>query len=158
MVSTKRKHLDIKACHWLPCSIKYDGLAPVHMFFRPETVEEETNPSVDEDKPDTGEDGQKYSHLAASFRGRGLLANEIHKLPENVLGCTLSPELHDQKKLRTGDSFHEIIEWEHEWDKKMLLPKSGANESIVQSESSVQKSIALIELLRAVHDPIPVET
>lgn len=46
-----------RTCHWVPCNIDYDGMAPVHVYFQHEPIP--TN-----------------NVHAASFRGRGLLGSK----------------------------------------------------------------------------------
>ncbi len=93
--------------------------------------------------------------MVASFRGRGLLAQNAHKIKPNMLGCVFSQSSTNARKLQTGATFDSVLEWEHEWNTKDLLKKEKTGE--IFSESSVQKGFALIELLKNVHDPIPTE-
>ena len=145
-------------CHWMPCSISYDGLAPIQMLFHPEPVVQET--AADDGNVLTYEDESDLSPSkpqAASFRGRGLLARNTHKLPEGFVGSVLIPSEADKSRLHKGNSFTEILEWEHEWDTNRLIVHSAGDEREVHNESSIEKGLALMDLLRAVHEPIPIE-
>jgi len=127
----------------------------VQMYFRPESVNDETSGDNDATGDETS---QKQSPAqAASFRGRGLLARRIHELPTDVMGTVFIPSTRNQSKMKTGETFKEVLEWEHEWNEKRLIPASESIEMDVNSESSVQKGLALIALMQAVHDPIPIE-
>ena len=149
-------------CHWMPCSISYDGVAPIQMLFHPEFVvhdddrdhqqQQQTHPAQEEKS-----DLSRSRPQAASFRGRGLLAQGTHQLPEGVVGSVLIPSEADKNRLHQGESFRKVLEWEHEWDSKRLLVQSEGGEREVHNESSVEKSLALIDLLRAVHTPIPID-
>ena len=145
-------------CHWMPCSISYDGLAPIQMLFHPEPVVQET--AANDGNVLTYEDESDLSPSkpqAASFRGRGLLARNTHKLPEGFVGSVLIPSEADKSRLHKGNSFTEILEWEHEWDTNRLIVHSAGDEREVHNESSIEKGLALMDLLRAVHEPIPIE-
>lgn len=174
MVSAEKKERDESACHWMPCSVDYDGLAPVQMYFRPESValKDEEMKSKNQTELEQGHsncmdepagqqpsvEAESYSHMAASFRGRGLLARSIHELPESVIGGVFTQSQTDSRKIQKGESFNKVIEWEHECDKQRILPQPNSLEDRkIQSESSVEKGLALVELLRCVHDPIPIE-
>lgn len=156
-------------CHWMPCSISYDGLAPIQMLFHPEPVVQQEDQKHQDQLQETAADGgnvltyEDESGLspskpqAASFRGRGLLARNTHKIPEGFMGSVLLPSEADKSRLHKGNSFTEILEWEHEWDTNRLIVHSERDEREVHNESSIEKSLALMDLLRAVHEPIPIE-
>lgn len=129
------------ACHWLPCSIDYDGQAPVSQYFRPEPL----------DPNDTD------STQGATFRGRGLLARKVQRLPDGIDGNVLAACTRQSGQIKICESFKNIYEWEHEWNTQRLVNHTPSATSVgdIQSKSSVQKSIALMDLMRAVHDPIP---
>jgi len=160
-------------CHWMPCSISYDGLAPIQMLFHPEPVVQEQDEdhhqqqqqqlqetaAVDGGNVETYEEGGDLSPSkpqAASFRGRGLLARNTHKLPDGFVGSVLIPSEADKSRLHKGESFREVLEWEHEWDTNRLIVHSEGDEKEVHNESSIEKGLALMDLLRAVHEPIPI--
>lgn len=155
-------------CHWMPCSISYDGLAPIQMLFHSEPVvhqEDQHQDQLQETAADSGtvltfEDESDLSPSkpqASSFRGRGLLARNTHKLPEGFVGSVLIPSEADTSRLHKGESFTEVLEWEHEWDTNRLILHSEGEEREVHNESSIEKGLALMDLLRAVHEPIPIE-
>ncbi len=158
------------------------------MYFRPEavTLDEDGQVLVVEGKEEEQRELTTTIH-AACFRGRGLMAGQKRKLPQNVMGTVLLPpgsssSSSSQTKLRTGEVFHDVLEWEHEWNeqklsratatatrtqRKKMEEKEGSDEgddtevdvvNDVNSESSVEKALALIQLLRSVHDPLPLET
>ena len=77
-------------CHWIPCNIDYDGMAPVHVYFQHEEI-------------------IHGSTFAASFRGQGLLS----QLPHQVQGVVMQ-----QGKIVT--TFSQLFEWEHESSPQLL--------------------------------------
>lgn len=81
-------------CHWLPCNMEYDGMAPVHQYFTPQALEEMI--------------------YAAQLRGRGLLSVVSSKQQEknNIQGVLLS--FQNGGSIQTQASFGEIREWQHE--------------------------------------------
>lgn len=133
------------ACHWLPCSIDYDGRAPVSQYFRPEPL-----------VPSKSDHAQ-----AVTFRGRGLLARKIQKLPKGIHGNVFVQSSQDGHVLvsSTNSEFQHVYEWEHEWSENRLLRHTDTLTPVedIHSQSSVQKSIALMDLMRKVHEPIPLE-
>ncbi len=95
-------------CHWLPCSIDHDGLAPVNVYFRPELISNVHEPTTDVtdvtdvDLTTFDTDVPSFSSInpstppqvyAASFRGRSLIAapNDRKSLPKNIVGCVMMP-------------------------------------------------------------------
>ena len=62
---------DETTCHVLPCSVDYQGMAPTHLFFKPRELEPEAAGGGEVEEKDEGS-----GVLAASFRGRGLLAGK----------------------------------------------------------------------------------
>ena len=102
--------------------------------------------------------------MAASFRGRGVLSQNLHALPDHMLGCVYTKSQSDPTwtlTLQACDTFRNVIEWEHEWDPKQLLKSQAGNgdaeDDRLYGDSTVQKGLALVDLLQAVHDPIPVK-
>jgi hypothetical protein len=161
MSPAEKKACDVSACHWMPCKIKYDGLAPIQQYFHPETVKRQdlnddagTNSQI-EQPVQVATTKSLESHMAASFRGRGILAQNVHQLPDNILGCVFTQSSTDTRKLQTGETFRQILEWEHEWNANGLLDNELDDE--IYTDSSVHKGLALVELMKTVHDPIPVE-
>mmetsp|Transcript_2954 Transcript_2954/g.3457 ORF Transcript_2954/g.3457 Transcript_2954/m.3457 type:complete len:167 (-) Transcript_2954:92-592(-) len=156
-----------RSCHWLPCSIDYDGLAPVHVYFKPEplhTVEESTSSDTNT---------RTNTTQAVSFRGRGLLAKKNHVLPKHIYGCVMMPNPNnDASTIDIKERFDSVLEWEHEYDERCLVhvsPTERVREEEsgvggvhagkghdIHCESGVQKSLAIFETLHAVHDPIPI--
>jgi hypothetical protein len=192
-------------CHWMPCSIDYDGLAPVSMYFNPEeaiisqqqqqqqqqhenehdfTQEQEGNKKQqherqDQNQPknsqydkdiDSSRKTKKRRIHAAAFRGRGLLAPEIQDLyPQKLKGVVYLPppssihtntgmtDHNDQVCLRIGETFTQVMEWEHEWDVKKIVSKCNDNDAHSKNLTTMERSFELMELLRQVHDPIEIE-
>eukprot|EP00545_Synedropsis_sp_CCMP1620_P002388 CAMPEP_0119003352 /NCGR_PEP_ID=MMETSP1176-20130426/514_1 /TAXON_ID=265551 /ORGANISM="Synedropsis recta cf, Strain CCMP1620" /LENGTH=113 /DNA_ID=CAMNT_0006954947 /DNA_START=72 /DNA_END=413 /DNA_ORIENTATION=+ len=77
-----------KVCHVLPCSIDYQGMAPVHVYFHP------TETTI----------GSNEKAHQAQFRGRKLIAKPATPLSGIVLSSANS------KKIQ----FDGIQEWHHE--------------------------------------------
>lgn len=80
-------------CHWLPCTMDYDGMAPVHMYFAPQALDNEVK--------------------AAQLRGRGLLSvqsspQKTEALRGAILQISSGGAIHRQA------SFENINEWHHE--------------------------------------------
>jgi Ribonuclease H2 non-catalytic subunit (Ylr154p-like). len=183
--SSESKSPDINyhasVCHWMPCSIDYDGVAPVSMYFIPEAISM-NDPNGGDDgapvqEPKTeqqqqqrqerveGKETNKRKRIhAVAFRGRGLLATEIQKLhPANIRGVVYLPppapssslplpstdnHQDDDVPLSIGETFTQVIEWDHESDiKKKRLSTEGGN---------MARSLYLMELLQRVHEPIDV--
>jgi hypothetical protein len=144
MESSQSNKYDRSSCHWLPCSIDYDGQAPVSQYFRPEPL----------DPNNAG------ATQGATFRGRGLLARKVQRLPDGIDGNVLMPCSRQSDQMQICESFKNVYEWEHEWNTNRLVNHTQSETPVgdIQSKSSVQKSIALMDLMRAVHDPIPVDT
>ncbi len=161
-------------CHWLPCSIDYDGLAPVHIYFQPESTTKTTNNSK--------------TIQAVSFRGRGLLSssidnNENNTLPKGIIGSVMAIDESINNSCDDGDdslnqlvmkeTFDSIYEWEHECHEhnliknEVLLGKEGmdcdgnvggdCNYYDTQGEGSIAKSFGIMEILQSLHSPIAVE-
>lgn len=133
------------SCHWLPCSIDYDGQAPVSQYFRPEPIDPKNNSDA--------------ATQGATFRGRGLLAKKVQRLPDGIEGNVLVACTRHSGQVKVCESFKSVYEWEHEWNPQRLVNHTQSTTSVgdIQSKSSVQKSIALMDLMRAVHDPIPAD-
>ena len=166
---------DTASLHWIPCNIDYDGPAPVQVYFHPEKINQQHPPkdekietNIRADGLDTSSSsGSPSSIVAASFRGRGLLARCDKKLPKDAIGTVLFQSSGDngsesgpdsgKDKMSSGEQFNSILEWEHEWNENRLIANSASNKVDLNSESTVDKSLALMQLLRSVHDPLPVE-
>ncbi len=74
-----------------------------------------------------------------------------------MVGCVYTKS---ERTLQACDTFWDVIEWEHEWDTKQLMQGVGIDhmdgeDGSLYGESSVQKGLVLVDLLQAVHDPIP---
>lgn len=78
-------------CHWIPCNVDYDGMAPVHMYFAPQPL------SNDNDEIQ-----------AAQFRGRGLISVRQDTVQGAILSFTSEGTVQQQA------SFGGIREWHHE--------------------------------------------
>lgn len=93
-------------CHWLPCSIDHDGLAPVSVYFRPELISKVDEPPTNAAAPAATTKSEtcpsslpvinpsaSVQVYAASFRGRGLIAasNDRNNLPKNIIGSVMVP-------------------------------------------------------------------
>lgn len=88
-------------CHWLPCNMDYDGMAPVHQYFTPQTVQEEKN--------DTPQQIQ-----AAQLRGRGLLSAIVHAADSSSMLEGALLKFTSGGQVQKQASFDEIREWHHE--------------------------------------------
>jgi len=140
-------------CHWLPCNIDYDGMAPVHQYFAPQEVEENVH--------------------GAQLRGRGLLSVLPENQEQTMEGAVLS--FTNGGKIHSHGSFQEIREWHHEHS----IPAAKREQSLVQTAHDwcqvaravrihkyvvifivVRNSLThvlLLLFLTQVHDPIPVD-
>ncbi len=177
-------------CHWLPCSIDYDGFAPIHMHFRPELhtipqpeIKNEITSSHHNDNGNDGDDDNDDSTTqttttptqltkniqAVSFRGRGLLANDndhnTTSIPKNIIGSVMIPtrtknngeEGTSYGTIVTKEVFDKVLQWEHEsYEQNLLNVERGLECNDVRTPGSVGKSTAMFEVLRSVHDLIPV--
>lgn len=86
---TKRNHI-----HLLPCSIEFDGPAPVSSYFL------------------TGDENGRAAH----FRGRRLLKKDIH-LPDGVVGMHMViPDGRDgsERKAELQSAFKDFTVWQHD--------------------------------------------
>lgn len=191
-------NINLHHCHWLPCSIDYDGLAPIHIHFQPETI---TTLNGNDNNGDNN-NNKKTIIQAASFRGRGLLSKThstsnnndqqpAKTLPLGIIGSVLSIDEHQQHHhhrqqqqeqqsnnnhlpmLITKEKFDTILEWEHESNENNLIQvedlnivgeegKEMSNDDMklmydTQTQGSIGKSLAIFDILHAVHTPIPVE-
>ena len=77
--------------HMLPCSIEYDGIAPVSSFFHVSK--------------------KKDNSLVSHFRGREL-RGVAYELPDNVQGICVGD--HGNKKWIAEGTFSEINVWNHD--------------------------------------------
>mmetsp|Transcript_193 Transcript_193/g.289 ORF Transcript_193/g.289 Transcript_193/m.289 type:complete len:222 (-) Transcript_193:1255-1920(-) len=190
-------------CHWMPCSIAYDGLAPVSMYFLPEAIPimnaDDREEGKEQQQQQPGNEHQHDSHSsnkrdsdatlsrdnkerkvhAATFRGRGLLAQELQELPpQNVRGvvylpptsscinsdtggntCTIPSEedVVTTSSLRIGESFTQVLEWQHECDVKKCLSTAYSNKKHLHgNENNMKRSLDIMTLLQTVHDPIDI--
>ena len=199
-------NINLHHCHWLPCSIDYDGLAPIHIHFQPETITTLNDNDDSNNNNNNKDDNNKTIIQAASFRGRGLLsktystsnttaANDqqpAKTLPLGIIGSVLSIDEHQQHHhhrqqeqeqqsnnnhlpmLITKEKFDTILEWEHESNENNLIQvedlniveeeegKEMSNDDMklmydTQTQGSIGKSLAIFDILDAVHTPIPVE-
>mmetsp|Transcript_4504 Transcript_4504/g.4271 ORF Transcript_4504/g.4271 Transcript_4504/m.4271 type:complete len:150 (-) Transcript_4504:64-513(-) len=116
-----------KTCHALPCSIEYDGKAPVHLYFQPTVIE----------------DGIQ----ACQFRGRGILASKAQHLPKNVNGMVVMTT-DGCRNLDPAEEFESITEWKHEWNPDKIISPQNNDTGVI---SRLQD---LLDISHAVHDPI----
>lgn len=79
-------------CHWLPCNMDYDGMAPVHQYFAEQALPESNNVR------------------AAQLRGRGLLSVVNTTYGEEGVVLTF----HSNGDIQKQASFQELREWHHE--------------------------------------------
>eukprot|EP00559_Dactyliosolen_fragilissimus_P009098 CAMPEP_0184872618 /NCGR_PEP_ID=MMETSP0580-20130426/41395_1 /TAXON_ID=1118495 /ORGANISM="Dactyliosolen fragilissimus" /LENGTH=159 /DNA_ID=CAMNT_0027375449 /DNA_START=74 /DNA_END=553 /DNA_ORIENTATION=- len=158
-MSSNRKSTSPTACHWLPCQINHDGIAPVSTYFCQEEVkmcevndEENLKQNIEAKycSPDEGARGNTVS-IGASFRGRGLLATEPSKLPPNILGCVMKIQKEDSNRdspsrIEFTDTFDTITEWKHDFDlsRSRNQPQDG----------SVIQNLELLKIMQSVHKPI----
>ena len=155
-------------CHWLPCSIDYDGVAPVDVFFRPESIhldnndgdnhlkaKEENDEKVKlEERSETKRGRKRKTIDAASFRGRGLLAKQPIPLSEqNIVGSVLtlssSSSTASKCNIEIGEQFSEVHEWEHEWDVNKVA-KGGLYGGRCGRRGGIANSVEFLQVLRSV--------
>lgn len=79
-------------CHWLPCNMEYDGMAPVHQYFAEQALSDDIH--------------------AAQLRGRGLLAVVNNASSNMMQGAVLT--FHNNGDIQKQASFDHIREWHHE--------------------------------------------
>jgi len=146
-------------CHWLPCSISNDCVAPVHLYFRPESLidvkERQRNTIIDDNNTkkatelkdeNKGKERDKERRIqAAAFRGRELLSHELYDLPNHVAGSVITFNRNSSPKLE--ETFCSITEWEHKWNEKNLVVDN-------VHQGCCPKSVELLKVLRSVHDPM----
>ena len=150
-------------CHWLPCKIDYDGLAPVQVHFRPEPI------SKNDLSIETSSRGATQENVnAVSFRGRGLLAasRDQSLLPNHIIGSVMIPTIDSEGDtiVVMKEQFDSVFEWEHESDEKRIISNHGKQEidddnrhcHNIKSRSSVGRGVGILEVLQSVHDPIPI--
>ena len=164
-------------CHLLPCDIEYDGNAPVHIFFRPTTVEGAGASTNESESNDVKADGatatasadansnsnsssQDPAILAAQLRGRGLLCVQPTPLPDSVVGTVVSSENASRSKGTSaqasgsggvelvGGTFTSIHEWHHEHDIRSL------KRAELKGNGVAGRAVEWMEVARSVHDPI----
>ena len=115
-------------CHWLPCSIDYDGMAPINTFFQPEVLTREISPS------ETASTINRNTTHAVSFRGRGLLSNTNSQATSTLLNnnhvigtiithdTIIHPHTNESNAIITmKEQFDTMFEWEHESNENKLL-------------------------------------
>jgi hypothetical protein len=132
-------------CHGLPCNIDYTGRAPVDVYFRPTAL------------PDG-----KFQ--AATFRGRGLLANApVEEGSMNDNESNTNPSLNGylfeivsaevgEKQLRSVASFDRFTEWHHEHHLNTVAQKESASQGCTR----LGNALDWIEIATALHAPLPV--
>jgi hypothetical protein len=135
-------------CHGLPCNIDYTGRAPIDVFFRPTAL------------PDG-----KFQ--AATFRGRGLLANapvdDDGTVNDTNVESNTNPSLNGHlfeivsaegggKQLRSVASFDRFTEWHHEHHLKSVAQKESASHGCTR----LGNALDWIEIAAAMHAPLPV--
>lgn len=145
--------MDNKVCHSLPCSIDYQGMAPVHAFFHPTPINR-TDGSIQ----------QQQQQQEVRFRGRKLLAASP---PVAVQGMVLDLAPGSEESSNTNASttsatiatpkstsmmnrnrqtmaFHSIQEWHHE-------------ETLVEiGISRVDTAMGWFPIARAIHEELVV--
>ena len=173
--SKKKSTNGSDSCHWLPCSINYDGLAPIDVHFRPEPIKKDDFKPSTEISSNFSSSSSLSKVYAVSFRGRGLLSGNNNTLPEGIIGSVmmanskdLQPEdgyhhyEHDEcntsNNLIMRETFKNVYEWEHESNENNLIDGEEGKESHdTQTQSSIGRSLGIFEILHSVHDPIPIE-
>ena len=87
--------------HLLPCTINYNGPAPIDCYFIPE-------------------ESLETKEITSNFRGRKLVGKEV-KLPEERHGYIL--ESFNKNKITINSTFQSITVWEHDIqpDTQLLL-------------------------------------
>ncbi|KAI2514300.1 hypothetical protein MHU86_193 [Fragilaria crotonensis] len=139
--------VDNKVCHSLPCSIDYQGMAPVHAFFHPMPI----------NRIDGNSEKQQQE---ARFRGRKLLAASP-PVPVQGMVLELEPGSDESSTATTSSSFatpkstlmhrnrqtmafHSIQEWHHE-------------ESLVEiATSRVNTAMGWFPIAKAMHEELAV--
>lgn len=167
-------------CHLLPCDIEYDGNAPVHIFFRPTTLEgagASTDEAADKESKsnDVKADGttasadsnsnsnsssQEPSILAAQLRGRGLLCAQPTSLPDSVVGTVVSSEnasrSTDTSAQASGSGGVELVGGTftsiHEWHHEHDIRSLKRTE--LKGAGVTRRAMEWMEVARSVHDPI----
>ena len=107
-----------KICHILPCSIDYEGMAPIHIYFQP------------------SDEGQ------AQFRGRKLLAKPPVAVQGKVLmrGGGGGGASHGSNS-RANLTFHQIQEWHHLDDPLQLTTTSQTRVETAQTWCHVARAV-----------------
>ena len=136
-------------CHWLPCTIEKDSIAPIDVYFRPTPLHDQTTTTSEtkEEEANDERDGETTNVQSAAFRGRELLSRSQYRLPEQIVGSvvtlTNASRIGSEPSAKVGEVFHTVTEWEHKWDEREFT-----RESI--GSSTVAKSIDLMRILRSV--------
>jgi hypothetical protein len=86
----------------------------------------------------------------ASLRGRGLLSRQTNSLPSQINGMVLTLDSQASAQMNVTDTFESMLEWEHQWDEKRLLNKIEEGKYDMRSNSNVERSLALMQVLRSV--------
>ena len=91
-------------CDWLPCSISFDGVAPVHAYFQKATLDGTT----------------KVAH----FRGRGLMAKTAPR-DESMQGIVVQ-----ESNGMVETKFDRVNEWNHDSTAEVLIGSSSVTERL----------------------------
>ena len=86
----------LSSVHLLPCTVHYNGTAPIAQYFLP-TVTKERN-------------GVDSEHIAA-FRGRELKGVRV-PIPEGGVGAVVAES--QDNLVQVGGTFNSMIMWEHD--------------------------------------------
>lgn len=120
------KHIE-KSVHKLPCTIKYDGTAPVQEYFTP-TIEQ---------------DSSVENRLKATFRGRPLQGRSI-TLPKDTMGYVLQEEKKEsESKWKTVCAFDQFVNW--------------CLDANPDFERNVNGAIEWLEISKAIHEEVSLE-
>jgi hypothetical protein len=144
-------------CHALPCKIEFTGRAPVHLYFQPQSVENDTSSSSG---------SSSTSFQAAQFRGRGLLACSNSTGTVSSSSSSISPTnppetaLHgrmlavnsDKTGISVQASFEHLTEWHHEHQPAAVQQATKLN----KNPSRVQLARDWFSVAAALHAPVPV--
>ena len=139
-----------KPCHWLPCSIDFDGVAPVHLYFNPTSLPVTVDEDIQPKNIDSTDESLSSDIKCASLRGRGLLSRQTNSLPSQINGMVLTLDSQASAQMNVTDTFESMLEWEHQWDEKRLLNKIEEGKYDMRSNSNVERSLALMQVLRSV--------
>jgi len=144
----------VKECHWLPCSIASDCVAPIDGYFHPRALDVagrqyERTTTVESKEDEIGREGDLGGRniQAAAFRGKELLSCSQCELPSQIAGSVIAlnrpSNSESAPSIKVRETFDVVTEWEHKWDENEL-----ANNAV--SQSSASKSIELLRIIRSV--------